>query len=100
MSGAALVGSSDGSSAAALGVGVGAGAAGSVAAADSVGAGVGVVSVGVGFPMASTGRNAICAEVSTSAMVSSLGFPGSATTILPPLWLVISASATPEESTR
>ena len=86
--------------AAASGVGVGAGAAGSVPAADSVAAGVGSVSVGVGLPMASTGRNAICADRRTSSRVSSLGLPGSATTILPPLWLVISASATPEESTR
>ena len=48
----------------------------------------------------STGRNRSCAEVRTRSSVSWLGRPGRATTMFSWPWLVISASATPDASTR
>lgn len=109
--GADSVGSGVGSSVAALVTGSGVGVASSVGA--SVGSGssttapssvgappVSSAVIGSGPATASTGRNTICADSRTSSSVSSLGLPGSATTMLLPPWLEISASATPEASTR
>jgi len=56
--------------------------------------------VGVGAAVIRTGRKRICADSRTRFSVASLGLPGRATTMLFPPWLVICASATPDESTR
>jgi hypothetical protein len=54
----------------------------------------------VGLMRSRTGRNRMSAERRMSSSVSSDGVPGMATTMFCPPWLEISASETPEPSTR